>query len=88
MDANGRDVVNSVMREVEAEIDRAFAYLPKGFDMINTKNDWVAYVNAYVGRAADKCFRNEREKQDFRTNMIKAAGLAVMAVLASDKGWC
>ena len=58
------------------------------FDMTNTKNDWVAYVNAYTGRAADKVRRNKREDQNFRANMIKAGGLIIAALEAQEKGWC
>ena len=58
------------------------------FDKSNRRNDWIAYVNAYTGRAAEKVFRNEREGQDFRTNMVKAAALCVAAIEAHDKGYC
>lgn len=60
----------------------------EAFDKTNTKNDWVAYINAYNGRAADKCFRNEREGQTFRSNMIKVAALALAALEANEKGYC
>jgi len=58
------------------------------FDANNSHNDWIAYVNAYTGRAADKCMRNEREAQDFRENMLKAGGLIAAAIEAHDKGLC
>lgn len=57
------------------------------FDKTNSKNDWIAYINAYTGRAADKVLRNEREGQDFRDLMVKAAALAVAAVEAFDSGY-
>lgn len=58
------------------------------FDTTNTRNDWVALVNAYTGRAADKSIRNQSECQDFRQNMVKAAALCVAAIEAHDKGDC
>ena len=39
---------------------------------------------AYIGRAAQRCYRNEREGQDYRTNLIKAAALIVAALEAHD----
>jgi hypothetical protein len=58
------------------------------FDKNNTCNDWISFITAYAGRAADRCFRNEREKCDFRENILKVATLAVAAIEAYDKGWC
>lgn len=58
------------------------------FDRGNSRNDWIAYVNAYIGRASEKVSRNEREGQQFRENMIKAAALCVAAIEAHDKGYC
>lgn len=58
------------------------------FDKSNTQNDWIAYINAYTGRASQKVGRNEKEAQEFRTNMIKAAALCVAALEAYDKGYC
>jgi hypothetical protein len=58
------------------------------FDRGNSQNDWIAYINAYTGRAAEKVFRNQRENCDFRSNMVKAAGLAIAAIEAYDKGYC
>ena len=58
------------------------------FDKGNTRNDWIAYVNAYTGRAAAKVRRNEKEGQDFRDLMVKASALALAAVEAHDKGYC
>ena len=58
------------------------------FDKGNSKNDWIAYLNAYSGRAADKVYRNEREGHEFRAMMVKTAALALAAVEAHDKGYC
>lgn len=58
------------------------------FDHDNSQNDWVAYICAYAGRAAQKVVRNDREGCTFRQNMLKVAGLAMDAIAAYDKGWC
>lgn len=82
-------MTNSVARiadEVVAEVYRALAKLPQGFEERNTRNDYIAYINAYTGRAAAGVLRNEREGQDFRENMVKAAGLALSAIAAFDRG--
>lgn len=49
-------------------------------DRTNTKNDYIANITAYVGRAAYKCGRNEREGQEFEANLIKAGALIVAAI--------
>lgn len=56
-------------------------------DRRNTRNDWVAYINAYAGRAANTQ-RNVREGQGFRENMIKVAALAIAAIEAHDNDHC
>lgn len=53
---------------------------PTAIEDTNTKNDFVAFITAYAGRAADKCYRNEREGQTFRDNMVKVAALALAAL--------
>ena len=45
-------------------------------------------IAAYVGRAADKVARNEKEGQTFRANMVKVAALALAAIEAHDSGYC
>lgn len=57
------------------------------FDKTNTQNDWVAYISAYAGRAADRVLRNQREGQGFRENMVKVAALAIAAIEANDAGY-
>jgi hypothetical protein len=80
-----------ILSEIEAERNRQIELNLGGntenFDKTNTANDWIAYINAYIGRAARKVFRNEKEKQDFRTNMIKAGALIVAALEADSKGY-
>lgn len=58
------------------------------FDKTNTRNDWIAYISAYAGRASDKVLKNNRENQDFRDNMKKVAALAIAAMDAHDNGYC
>lgn len=50
----------------------------------NTTNDFVAYITAYAGRAADKVLRNEREGVNSRDMLVKAGALCVAAVEAID----
>ncbi len=58
------------------------------FDKSNSRNDWIAYINSYTGRAAEKVSRNEREQQGFRENMVKAGALVIAAIEAHDGGYC
>lgn len=58
------------------------------FDDTNSRNDWIAFINARIGRAAWKVIQNESEGCGFRDNMVKAAAIAVAAIEAYDKGYC
>jgi hypothetical protein len=78
----GIKVIHDIIDERERQKRLAVADL----DLTNTRNDYIAYVTAYIGRAADKCPRNDREGQEFRTNMLKAAALIVAALEAYDVG--
>jgi len=78
--------MEKILNEVLEEIKRAHKNLPEDFEKANTKNDYIAYINAYTGRAAEKVLRNEREGQGYRENMVKAAGLAISAIAAFDAG--
>lgn len=78
--------MEQVINDVKAELARIGDMTE--FDRNNTRNDWISYINAYTGRAAEKVFRNQKEEQDFRRNMVKAAGLAISAIVAHDKGYC
>ena len=84
--------LSKVLGDIRAERARQTALAHGGdteeFDRGNSQNDWIAYINSYTGRAAQKVFRNEREGQTFRENMVKAAALAVAAIEAHDKGYC
>jgi len=91
--ARDGEFTDQAMEDVLNERIRQVAQCKHGgdtniFDQKNTRNDWVAYISAYLGRAADKCARNERDVQNFRENMVKVAALAVAAIEAHDKKWC
>lgn len=75
----------SVFEEIQKEMSRAKEALPETIDLNDTENDYISYALAYLGRASRGVFRNEREGQDFRSNMIKAAGIIVTAVEQMDK---
>lgn len=85
---NSATVFDEVFQERSRQIGLAHGGNTEEFDKTNSRNDWIAYVNAYIGRAAQKCYRNEREGQQFRENMIKAAALCVAAVQAHDRNYC
>ena len=78
---------NDVLAERERQIKLAHGGNTEEFDKTNSCNDWVAYINAYLGRAANRVSKNQREGQDFRTNMVKVAALALAAIEAHDKGY-
>jgi hypothetical protein len=77
-----------VREERERQIILAHGGDTEAFDKSNSQNDWIAYVNAYTGRAAQKVFRNEKEGQTFITNMTKAAAICMAALEAHMKGYC
>jgi len=77
---NTEDVLNIIRTEVE----RQAAIGNDGNDDLNSPNDWVAYITSYAGRAADT-YRNDRENQGFRENLIKVAALCVSALKSCDK---
>ena len=84
---------SEILNEILAERIRQIKFCKDGgdtnaFDKTNTKNDWVAFIAAYAGRASSKVFRNERQLEDFRTNMIKVAALSLAAIEAHDQGLC
>ena len=81
-------VLDDVAEERRSQIEKAHGGDTEEFDKSNSRNDWIAYLNSYSGRAAEKVFRNEREGCDFRENMVKVAALATAAIEAHDKGYC
>jgi hypothetical protein len=70
--------------DIIAEYESAKKKLPPGFEESNSRNDFIAYAVAYLGRAADKVFRNEREGLNPREFLVKAGGLIISAVVAHD----
>lgn len=85
---NTQRVLNEVYQERRRQVELAHGGDTHAFDRGNTQNDWVAYINAYSGRASQKVARNEREGQKFRDNMVKVAALAVAAIESYDDGFC
>ena len=81
------DILNEIkkerlrQRELSFDGDTGEFIGQDAFDKLNSQNDWVAYICAYAGRAAN-CLRNDTENQDFRKNMIKVAALVVAAIEA------
>jgi hypothetical protein len=56
----------------------------RALDEVNTVNDFVAYITAYAGRAAEKVRRNEREGVTSRDMFVKVGALAVAAIEKLD----
>lgn len=80
--------VNDIMAERMRQKTLKFEGTPADeFDTINTRNDWVSYINAYTGRATI-CHRNFADGHDFREMMIKVGALAAAAIEAHDKEYC
>ena len=88
METGQHKVIDDIIEERSRQISLSHDGDTNKFDKGNSRNDWIAYLNAYSGRAAQKVFRNESEGQDFRTNMVKVAALCVAAIEAHDKGYC
>jgi len=79
-------VLDEVAAERQRQIDLAFGGNTEDFDTTNSQGDWVSFIAAYSGRAPCRVFRNKREGQSFRTNMIKVAAVATAAIQAYDAG--
>jgi hypothetical protein len=76
------NALNSIAQERQRQKDIGMGK----WDETNTTNDYIAYVNAYLGRAAEKVLRNEKEGQDTRANLVKAGALVVAAIEKLDAG--
>ena len=50
-----------------------------------SRNDWLALIQAYTGRAAQGSWRNSREGEGWRKNLVKAAALIVAALEADPQ---
>jgi len=66
-----KEILQMIEGERERQIKLAHGGDTDGFDKGNSRNDWIAYIIAYAGRASEKVFRNEREGCDFKEYMIK-----------------
>lgn len=77
-------IILEIVNERKRQLQNLGEDAPK-FEAMNTPNDFIAYINAYIGRAAQKCFRNDREGCNFRENMIKAGALIIAAIESWDK---
>ncbi len=70
------DIIDELNRQEVCEYDSS--------DFLNQTNDWVSYIIAYLGRAAD-CFRNKNDCEDYRKRLIQVAALCVRAVDSYDR---
>ncbi|SRR6266478_3195047 len=66
-------ILDIALEEVKTEILRAKAQWGDNFDNANTQNDWNAYINIYLSKAAEMSASPEVIKKNIR----KAAGLAL-----------
>ncbi len=71
-----QDAVVDVLREIQ----RAQQKWGTSFDEKNTLNDWVAYINIYLGQAAIM----GASYSEVITNLRKAAGLAINAIVYAE----
>jgi len=83
-----KQAIDLIIKERYRQLVLAHGGDTEEFDRGNSQNNWIAYINAYIGRAAQKVTRNERDGQTFRNNMIKAGALCVAALEANLKGYC
>lgn len=75
----------SALDDIAAEVARQAEIGNAAEDATRSINDWIAFITAYAGRAAQDCYRNEREGCDARTMLVKVGALAVSAVDAIDR---
>jgi hypothetical protein len=71
----------------QRQIEKAHGGDTDRFDVDNTRNDWVAFITCYAGRASDRVFNNDPSKENFRARMLNVAALAMAAVEAVDLGY-
>jgi len=83
-----QQAVEMILHERERQIGLGHGGNTDGFDMQNSQNDWLAYIQAYLGRAANKCARNVKDGQHFAPNLVKAGALILAALEAHAKGYC
>lgn len=65
--------VKETADEIVAEVERAEKMWGTDFDSKNTLNDWAAYINIYLGKAAVM----GASKDEVVKNLRKAAGLTL-----------
>jgi hypothetical protein len=75
-----RKTIEELSSEVLKEVLRARQQWGTAFDEKNTLNDWAAYINIYLGQATTM----EVSDEDVRTNLRKAAGLALSALYHAE----
>ena len=73
MHTKDREILHTLIEQIELEMDRANNMWGKDFDDKNTLNDWIAFINYYLSKAvAMGISKEDREKY-----MRKACGLAI-----------
>jgi len=75
VDLNFEDVTFLIAEERANQKALAFDGDTDNFDKSLNANDWIALSISYLGRATQKSFRNARENQSYRDNIIKAITL-------------
>jgi len=75
-------IVEDILRE---RFRQDGLYVAQVCDETNTLNDSVAYIIAYLGRAVDKCARNQKEGLSPAEMLTKAASLCVAAIESTEK---
>ncbi len=84
-----KQILSEILRERVRQVEVCkFESDTNLFDKGNSKNDWVAYITAYSGRASDKTFKNQQTNQAFRENILKVAAICLAAIESHDRGWC
>lgn len=78
------EILDRIVEERERQLRLAFDGDTEAFDKSNGRNDWVAHIIAYLGRATD-CHRNARENKSFRDSLFKAGALILAALEAHEK---
>lgn len=84
LERGGAVSFEGVVKMVEIEIEATAAFIPADFDNHMTANDFLALAMSYLGRAAEKVARNEREGHTYGTNVVKAMGLLFAALSNQD----
>lgn len=78
------DAIDAIRAERVRQQGLALGGNTRSHDTTNSRNDWIAIILSYLGRASQRVFRNEQEQCDYRQNLIKAAALIVAALEADE----